>query len=220
VLLLCKLLLSVVVTVCCRCCCVCCVVLLLCVLCCVVVIIFVVVIVMVVWWLLVLLVRWCHHHCCDVVVDGHCYSHTFSTSLRQKNAEILLFDNYASLALNIKMAKTVDNVYKFMDGLRDAAFERAKVELKKIQAFANKHHPELGKLKLWDMTYVIERIREKKYDYSDDELREYFPVDKVIISFCCCCCVVVLLLCFWDLLLLCWSLIYVLLLLLLLLLCY
>ena len=86
--------------------------------------------------------------------------------LRQEEAEILGFKNYAEKSLATKCAPSVAAVLKMIDDL-DAA-TREKTEEEKIAG------------EPWDLAYEAERLREKKYAYSEEELKKHFELEDVV----------------------------------------
>lgn len=94
--------------------------------------------------------------------------------LRQEEAELLGFKEYAELSLVTKCAPSVAAVMKMIDELDEAT-----------KAKAANDFAELGgdKLKPWDIAFAAERLREDKYAYSEDELKRYFEVEEVVNGF-------------------------------------
>ncbi|MEM9089788.1 MAG: M3 family metallopeptidase [Cyanobacteria bacterium P01_F01_bin.53] len=114
--------------------------------------------------------------------------------LRQQQAQILGFENYAELSLARKMAPSVKAVEALMEELRSASYDAAQRELSEIQAFAQKAQQraqqtlekteeapsEATEIKQWDVPYWTERMREQQFDLNDEALRPYFPLPKVL----------------------------------------
>lgn len=100
-------------------------------------------------------------------------------TLRQEKATLLGYDTYAELSLDAKMAPAVTDVLDMTNELKAAALPRAKKEFADLEAFATKAGHE-GPLKHWDTAFWSERLRENLFDYTDEELRPYFPLDRVI----------------------------------------
>ncbi|MDG2335686.1 MAG: M3 family metallopeptidase [Myxococcota bacterium] len=102
-------------------------------------------------------------------------------ALRADEAELLGFASYAELSLSSKMAPGVDAVHELLESLRGASFDAAHADLAELQAFATR--PGAGgpeKLCLWDIAYWSERLREDRFAYSEEELRPYFPLPRVL----------------------------------------
>ena len=99
--------------------------------------------------------------------------------LRQEKAKLLGFNSYAELSLDTKMAESPEQVLKFLDDLAEKSLPFAKKEFEALKEFANK---ELGlnELNAWDIGYASEKLKQKHYAISDEDLKPYFPVDKVL----------------------------------------
>jgi len=100
-------------------------------------------------------------------------------ALRHELAELLGFAHFAEKSLATKMAETPAQVIEFLTDLADKSVSQAEVELAEIQAFA-KGNFMAQTLEAWDLTYYAEKLKQAKYTISDEELRPYFPEDRVI----------------------------------------
>ncbi len=98
--------------------------------------------------------------------------------LKQEEAQMLGFKNYAELSLATKMADTPAQVTEFLDTLAKRAKPYAERDMQELVAYAKK----LGitDMQAWDVGYVSEKLREEKYVFSDQEVKQYFPEDKVL----------------------------------------
>ena len=99
--------------------------------------------------------------------------------LRKEKAELLGFDNHAQISLATKMAGDVQTVQKMFDELTSASRPGMDRDLIELRAFA-KAQGESEELMHWDLAFWAERMREEKFDYTDDELRPYFPLPRVL----------------------------------------
>ena len=99
--------------------------------------------------------------------------------IKLEMAKMLGYENYAQLSLSKKMAENVDNVLKLTEMLRDKSYEVAQAEIKNLNNFAQEQGNS-SPLELWDIPYWSERLREKKYEFSEEELRSYFPLPVVL----------------------------------------
>ena len=99
--------------------------------------------------------------------------------LRDEEARLLGFKNYAEVSLVPKMAETPQQVIDFLEDLARRARPFAENDLAELRAFAQK---ELGldKLEAWDVAYASEKLREQRYAFSEQEVKQYFPEPKVI----------------------------------------
>jgi oligopeptidase A len=100
-------------------------------------------------------------------------------ALRHERARLLGFGNYAELSLARKMAPGTEQVLEFLRDLARRARPLAEKELLELETFAAK---QLGgkSLQAWDIPYYSEKLRKAKHDLSQEELRPYFPVTRVL----------------------------------------
>lgn len=98
--------------------------------------------------------------------------------LRQELAALLGFGSYAELSLATKMAETSDQVLSFLRDLAVRSKPFAKQDLDELRAFAAEQG--LDDLQSWDTGYYAEKLREQRYSISQEILRAYFPIDKVL----------------------------------------
>jgi len=99
-------------------------------------------------------------------------------ALRQELAKLLGFANYAELSLASKMAETTDQVLHFLRDLGTRGKPFAEQDLRELQAFASEQG--CSELQSWDVGYYSEKLREQRYSISQEILRAYFPIDKVL----------------------------------------
>ena len=100
-------------------------------------------------------------------------------SLRHEMAHILGFENFAELSVATKMADNGQQVIDFLENLAEKSKESAKQDLAQLIAFAKEENG-VETLNAWDMTYYAEKLRQHKYSISQEELRPYFPMNKVL----------------------------------------
>jgi len=98
---------------------------------------------------------------------------------RHEAAQLLGFNNYAERSLAKKMAANTDQVIKFLTDLAEHSLGMARKEYKELQNFAKNEHG-LEKLEAWDNAYYSEKLREHQYAISQEELKPYFPENKVL----------------------------------------
>ena len=99
--------------------------------------------------------------------------------LRREAAHLLGYPNFAALSLVPKMAKSIDEVLAFLRDLARRAKPYAERDYAELKAFAA---AELGldDLAPWDRAYASEKLKSKRYAFSEQELRRYFPEEKVL----------------------------------------
>ena len=101
--------------------------------------------------------------------------------LRREEASLLGFANYAESSLATKMADTPANVIAFLRDLASRAKPFAEKDMKALRAFAAE---ELGiaDMQPWDQAYASEKLRQARYSYSDQEVKQYFTEPTVFVG--------------------------------------
>jgi oligopeptidase A len=99
--------------------------------------------------------------------------------LRREQARLLGFENFAAVSLCRKMAGTADAVRDMFARLRQAAWGAAERDLADLKAL-KESRGDAAELALWDVPFWAERLREQRFDYADEQLRPYFPFEKVL----------------------------------------
>jgi oligopeptidase A len=95
-------------------------------------------------------------------------------SRRHEAARLLEFGNFAEYALATRMARSVEEVLKFLRQLTAAARGAALAEFAELEAFAGR------RLAPWDVGFYAERLQRERYSVSQEELRPYFPLPRVL----------------------------------------
>ena len=99
-------------------------------------------------------------------------------ALRQKEAELLGFKNYAEVSLATKMAETPAEVLTFLEDLAAKSKPWAEKDEKELESFA-RDTLGIADFKPWDTAYASEKLREAHYSYSDQEVKQYFTLPQV-----------------------------------------
>ncbi len=99
--------------------------------------------------------------------------------LRREEAQLLGYATYADLSLATKMAENPQAVLSFLEDLAQRSKPFAEQEFAEIQAFAREHYG-LEQVKVWDVPYISEKIKQARFDFSEEDLKPYFPADCVI----------------------------------------
>ncbi|MDR4514842.1 M3 family metallopeptidase [Nitrosomonas sp.] len=99
--------------------------------------------------------------------------------LREEEAKLLGYQNYAEVSLAAKMASEPRQVLDFLGELAAKAKPYAERDLQELQQFAAESL-NLPKLEAWDIPYASEKLRQARYAFSDQEVKQYFPEDKVL----------------------------------------
>ena len=100
-------------------------------------------------------------------------------SLRHELAGLLGFKNYAELSLATKMADTTEDVLNFLNQLTDKSKKVAEKEYQELKQFVKSKYG-LDTVEAWDVMYYSEKLRQKKYAISQEELKPYFPEQRVL----------------------------------------
>jgi len=98
---------------------------------------------------------------------------------RQGLANILGYKNYAELSIADKMAETTGDVLGFLNDLVEKSKPQAINEFNALKKFARKEC-DIVNIEAWDVMYVSEKLKQKEYGISQEELKPYFPAPKVI----------------------------------------
>ena len=99
--------------------------------------------------------------------------------LRRESARLLGFGDYAEVSLYTKMAAKPQEALAFMEDLARRAKPFAERDMAEAREFARS---ELGmaQVEAPDLGYVSEKLRQKRYAFSDQEVKQYFPEDAVL----------------------------------------
>jgi oligopeptidase A len=100
-------------------------------------------------------------------------------ALRQRQARLLGFASSAELSLASKMADSPQQVIDFLQDLAKRARPSAEQDLAELRAFAAKELA-ITDLQPWDVSFASEQLRQDRYDFSEDEVRQYFQLPNVL----------------------------------------
>lgn len=98
--------------------------------------------------------------------------------LRAQEARLLGYKNYGEVSLATKMAKTPQEVVAFLRDLAQKSLPQAKADMAEVKAFA-KDNLGIADPQSWDLPYASEKLREARYAYSDQEVKQYFTLPAV-----------------------------------------
>ena len=99
--------------------------------------------------------------------------------LRRGHAQLLGYRNYAEVSLVPKMARTPEEVFAFLRDLAVRAKPFAERDIAELAAFA-RDKLALADLAAWDVPYASEQLRQSRYSFSEQEVKQYFPEDRVL----------------------------------------
>jgi oligopeptidase A len=100
-------------------------------------------------------------------------------ALRHESAQLLGFDNYAEYSIAPKMAQSTEQVLRFLTDLAERSLELARNELEEVRTFAREHYGQ-DELEAWDIGYYSEKLRQHRYSISREDLKPYFPEERVV----------------------------------------
>jgi oligopeptidase A len=100
-------------------------------------------------------------------------------ALRHEEAQMLGYANFAEVSLAAKMADTPAQVARFQRDMATKARPFAERDVAELRDFARQ---ELGMdaLESWDLAWASEKLKQQRYSFSDDEVKQYFPEPKVL----------------------------------------
>ena len=98
-------------------------------------------------------------------------------NLRQQKAELLGYKNFAEYVLEERMAESAKKVFDFLNQLLTAATPYAEKEITQLKELAKADG--IDKMEAYDHAYYAEKLRKQKFDLNDEELKPFFPLEKV-----------------------------------------
>ena len=100
-------------------------------------------------------------------------------ALRKEEAVLLGFENFGELSLAPKMAESPARVIAFLRDLASRARPYAEQDMADLREFA-RQHLQLPDLQAWDIPYVGEKLKETRFAFSEQEIKQYFTFPKVL----------------------------------------
>lgn len=105
--------------------------------------------------------------------------------IRNELADLLGFDTHAAYVLDVRMAKSPEQVFKFLHNLRDQLMPGAKKELATLLQYKANEKKERseqfdGQINAWDYNYYSALLKEKEYSVNENLIKDYFPVDHTL----------------------------------------
>jgi len=102
--------------------------------------------------------------------------------LRHEKAKLLEYLTYADYSVETKMVESASKVIQFLEDLIEKCKPYAKAEYQQLTEFVLEHH-QIEQLNPWDIAYYSEKLKEFSFNVSQEKLRPYFPVDRVLEGF-------------------------------------
>ena len=99
--------------------------------------------------------------------------------LRTETATLLGYQNYAQVSLAAKMADSSEAVLAFIENMVKKAKPFAERDWQELLVFARREL-NMAEVEAWDVPYVSEKLREQRYAFSDNEVKQYFPEGQVL----------------------------------------
>ncbi len=100
-------------------------------------------------------------------------------NLRMQRAQLLGYSCLADYQLAKRMAKDTEAVYDLLDRLLNAYLPTARKEVAEVEALARETEGNDFRLMPWDWAYYAEKVKNRKFRFSEEELRPYFELSKV-----------------------------------------
>jgi len=100
-------------------------------------------------------------------------------SLRREEARLLGYDNFGEVSLVPKMAESPRQVVQFLRDLAHRARPYALKDVEDMRSFAAEHLG-IADPQAWDWPYIAEKLKEARYSFSEQEVKQYFPAPKVL----------------------------------------
>ena len=102
-------------------------------------------------------------------------------ALRREKAKLLGFDNFVDLVVDDRMAKTSERAQSFLEDLQARSQQAFAREQQDLLAFRRElEGPDAPELAPWDVAYYAEKQRARLYDFDEEALRPYFPLEQVL----------------------------------------
>ncbi len=101
-------------------------------------------------------------------------------ALRQEEARLLGYGNFAQVSVVPKMAESPEKVIAFLRDLAAKARPFALKDLADLREFAHQELGLSGELNAWDVAYLSEKLKEARYSFSEQEVKQYFTAPKVL----------------------------------------
>ncbi len=101
--------------------------------------------------------------------------------LRRAKAELLGYGDFSDLVLEDRMAHSGERAWAFLQDLRRKTVDHFERENRELAEFRRElEGPHAGQMEPWDVAYYAEKLRQVRFDFNEEDLRPYFPLESVI----------------------------------------
>jgi peptidyl-dipeptidase Dcp len=97
--------------------------------------------------------------------------------LRQERAQLLGFNTHADYVLEKRMLQHPGKVEDLLNQLLESSIDQAKSEIQDVAQFASS---EINELRAYDYAYYADKIKQKRYQFDEERIRQYFPLNQVL----------------------------------------
>lgn len=103
-------------------------------------------------------------------------------TLRNRKAKILGLKDYSELSLEFKIAKDSDQIFSFLEDLRNPLTSIIEKEDKELIEYVKSINPEYkwDSVQPWDKSYYINKLKKEKFDYNEDKIKQYFELNRTL----------------------------------------
>ncbi len=102
-------------------------------------------------------------------------------ALREEKARLLGRESFAELVLERRMAKSAQRALEFGEDLHHRSLDAFRMENRELEDFKAGSVDEASlPLEPWEILYWAEKQRRAKFDFDEEDLRPYFPINRVI----------------------------------------
>ena len=98
--------------------------------------------------------------------------------LKYQLSKLLGFSNISSMLLKTKMANSSKEITSFLSKLTKKATKSALKDVSDIKNIAKEFG--ISNIKPWDIPYFSEKLKKRKFDITDEEIKQYFPIENVL----------------------------------------
>jgi peptidyl-dipeptidase Dcp len=98
-------------------------------------------------------------------------------TFRQERAQLLGFNTHADYVLEKRMLQNPSKVEDLLNQLLEKSIDRAKSEIEDVSQFASS---EINELRAYDYAYYADKIKQTRYQFDEERIREYFPLNQVL----------------------------------------